>query len=66
MRPGRPGLGGRYRSGRGNPVEGGVEREEVTAEVDVAVVAAASEHRRRSGGKILPAGMMCNFPEDGV
>ena len=48
------------------PIKGGVDGEEATAEEQAAVVAAAGEHGRGTGGEILPAGVMGNFPEDGV
>ena len=47
-------------------IQGGVEGGKTTAEKEAAVVAAAGEHGGIPGWQILPAGMVGNFPEDGI
>ena len=47
-------------------IQGGINCKKAAAEEQAAVVTAAGEHGRRTGGKILPAGVMRHLPEDGI
>ena len=57
---------GEFGAGDEITVENFQDGEEASTEVEAAVVAAAGEHGRKEGGKVVPTGIIGEFPEDGV